>query len=200
MWFGRIGGMLVVGGCVLCLLAAAIAVGDGNADSGLDAVLQALVPAALAPIGFGAAVVSVAGPKPLDGRTMRVGLGTLAVGLLSYLAATFLPVPAGSNSLQSWPHIILGIVGLLATVLGLPVTALSLVRVPGPSRTAGSLLLAGLLLLTFAGILSNSWTDQPFRLIAGALEVFGFSGILLGLTCIGALAINGDRSAAVASA
>ena len=97
MWFGRIGGMLVVGGCVLCLLAAAIAVGGGNADSGLDAVLQTLVPAALAPIGFGAAAVSVAGPKPLDGRTMRVGLGTLAVGLLSYLTATFLPVPAGPS-------------------------------------------------------------------------------------------------------
>ena len=200
MWFGRIGGMLVVGGCVLCLLAAAIAVGGGNADSGLDAVYQWIVPWALVPIGLGAAVLGVAGPTPLDGRAIRVGLATLGVGLLSYLFGNVVPVPGGSNNLQSWPHIILLIAGVLASVIGLIVTVVSLIRTPGPSRALGSLLLTGLLLFPCAGLISAVSTDQPFRSIVSAFVVLGFIGVFLGLIGIGVLAINGDRRAAVASA
>ena len=194
IWYGRIGGTLIVGGCLLCLLDAAIVVAGGNADSTLHAVDQLIVPGALVPIGLGAAVLAVAGPRPLNGRAARVGLGMLGAGLLSYLAVTVLPVREGSNNLQSWPHIILLVFGVLATVTGLIFTGVSLVRAPGPARAGGSLLLAGLLSFPCAGVLSTGAADQPIVAIVSALVVLGFIGGFLGLIGIGVLAIKGDRS------
>ena len=61
------------------------------------------------------------------------------------------------------------------------------------------LLVAGLLLLPSAAILSNmAMEGQPFP-IGGALEVLGFAGVCLGVAGIGALAITGDRSIAAAT-
>ena len=75
------------------------------------------------------------------------------------------------------------------------VTVASLVRVPGPLRTTGLLLLAGILLLPIAAVLSNSVTEPTLPTIAAALEVIGFVAVFVGLAGIGVLAIAGDRSA-----
>ena len=191
MWFRRIGGTLMAGGGVLSMITIAPVL-VGNSD------LALIVPGALVLISLGAITLGVAGTKPMDGRAIRVGLGMLGVGLLSYLAGNVLPVREGSNNLQSWPHIILLFGGVLIIVLGFLVTLVSLVRAPGPSRAVGSVLFMGLLPFPIAGLLSAVWTDEPFWSIVTGLVVLGSSGIFLGLIGIGGLAIVGDRSGPVA--
>jgi hypothetical protein len=145
MGFGRIGGMLVVGGCVLFMIAVAIVMGGGGVGIGLRDVGGLVLAASLALVGSGAAVLSVAGPWPLHGRVVRVGLGALAVGLVSLLVSSIADAA------------LLYVVGLLASVLGALITALSLVRTPpGPSRGVGLLFLAGMLLfvLTTLGMIT----------------------------------------------
>jgi hypothetical protein len=150
-------------------------------------------------LAVGTLVLGLTGPKPLDGRSIRIGLGMLGAGILCFLAANVIPAPDGMNNLQSWPHIIGLLGGILATAVGVLVTGLALVRSPGPLRVAGMLLVAGLLLLPFAVILSSmAMEGQPFP-IGGALEVLGFVGVCLGVAGIGALAIAGDRSTAAAT-
>ena len=95
----------------------------------------------------------------------------------------------------AWPAALL-IFGLVATVGGPLVTGLSLVRAPGPSRRVGALFLAGLVLLVLREILrpyvgEANWAD--------ALAVLGWVGIFLSALAVGVLAINGDRSARLAS-
>lgn len=196
MLVGRIGGMLIVGGCVLLAAAYATpATGPAHGDDpSLRDAFAILFNAALALLGSGAAVLSLAGTRPLSGRSVRVGLGMAGVGLLSLVVSSIIPIPAGSNSLQSWPYIIAGAVGLLATGVGMLVTVGSLVRMPGPPRVVGRLLLCGLLLRPFAAILSNAWSDPLLRSVAGVLEVVGFGALLLGLLGIGRLAFIGDRA------
>jgi hypothetical protein len=105
------------------------------------------------------------------------------------LVSSIIPIPAGSNSLQSWPYIISGAIGLSAMALGSMLTVLALVRTPGPSRVVGSVFLTGLLLFALA-----------IPLNAGLLQQLALTLVLLGVTGVGLLAINGDRSAADASA
>lgn len=197
---GRIGGLLIVGGCALLPLVVLI---GGSGPVGVDEhpdrdISNLVMNASLALLGSGFAVVSLAGPGPLHGRSVRVGIGLVAIGLLSLLASSLIPIPAGSNSLQSWPYIITGTVGALALAVGVPVTVLSLVRVSGPTRLVGSLLLIGLLLLPIAAILSVNWTAQPLSWLASAMQLIGFSGVLVGIVGIGVLAFRAYGSEASA--
>ena len=96
--------------------------------SGLYSIALLVFPAALAPVAVGAIVLGVAGPPPVDGRSIRAGLTMLGVGLLGYLAANYVPAPDGMNSLQSWPHIIGLLGGLALAAAGLLVTGLALAR------------------------------------------------------------------------
>lgn len=200
MWFGRIGGLLVVGGCVLFMIAAAIAIAGGGVGIGLRDVGGLVVAASLALGGSGAAILSVAGPGPLHGRVTRIGLGILAVGLLSSLASSTMAAASAGHE-ASLPIFVLFIVGSLSTVLGSLVTGLSLVRAPGPSRAVGLVFLAGLLLLAFSRIPANMASDAlPLQEIAAALAVLGGIGVVLGGAGVGVLAISGGRSAAATSA
>ena len=188
MGFGRIGGMLVVGGCVLFMIAVAIAMSGGSVGLGGRDAGGLVLAASLALVGSGAAVLSVAGPRPLNGRAVRVGLGTLSVGLVSLLASSIMVVASTVGSEESLPMLVLVFVGLVASVVGALITALSLVRTPpGPSRGVGLLFLAGMLLFVLTTLYA-----QPLQAIAGALAVLGGTGV-------GVLAINGSRSAPVAS-
>lgn len=177
MRFGWIGGTLVVGGCALFMIAAAIAVGGGSVGLGIRDVGGLVLAASLALVACGAAVLGVAGPRPLRGRVVRVGLGALAVALVSYLAASIMAE-------ESLPMFVLFIGGPLATFLGSMVTGLSLVRVPGLSRVAGSLVLAGLLLILLGTISRGN-----------AVAVLGLIAVLLGGTGVGVLGVKGVRSA-----
>jgi hypothetical protein len=194
MRFGQIGGVLVVGGSVACLIAITIIVAGDNAGNELYRLAGTILPAAVALISLGALVLGLPGPKPLGGRSIRIGLGMLGAGFLCFMAANVVPAPDGRNNLQSWPHIIGLFGGALVMAVGVLVTGLALVRSPGPLRVAGLLLVAGVLLLPCAAILSSMAIEgQPFP-IGGALEALGFAGVCLGVAGIGALAIAGDRS------
>jgi len=189
MRWGRIGGVLIVGGSVLSVAAVALAGPAGPGDTGRRDIANLVINASLVLLGSGASVLGLFGPSPLHGRTVRIGLGTLAVGLVGLLVSSIIPIPAGSNSLQSWPYIISGAIGLSAMALGSLLTVLALVGTPGPSRGVGSVFLTGLLLFALA-IPLNAWLLQQLALTL----------VLLGVTGVGLLAINGDRSAADASA
>jgi len=81
------------------------------------------------------------------------------------------------------------------------VTVLSLVRAGGRPRAVGSLFLAGLLLVILGGFLGagTNPNPDPLPVIGRALAVLGALVIVLGGTGVGVLAINGSRSAPVAS-
>jgi hypothetical protein len=91
----------------------------------------------LALVGAGAAVLSITGPAPLQDGWARLGLGIVAFGFVALAVSTVIPIPAGSNSLESWPYIIATGLGLLAIAGGSLVMVLALVRASArthPSR------------------------------------------------------------------
>ena len=201
MGFGRIGGVFVVGGWVLFVVTGAIFAGGGAVRIGDGAIGGLALAASLALVGSGAAVLSIAGPQPLHGRAVRVGLGILAVGMLSSLASSAIAAGLAYDPLEDGPCVILFLVGGLATIIGSPVTVLSLVRGGGRPRAVGSLFLAGLLLVILGGFLGagTNPNPDPLPVIGRALAVLGALVIVLGGTGVGVLAINGSRSAPVAS-
>ena len=201
MGFGRIGGVFVVGGWVLFVVTGAIFAGGGAVRIGDGAIGGLALAASLALVGSGAAVLSIAGPRPLHGRAVRVGLGILAVGMLSSLASSAIAAGLAYDPLEDGPFVILFLVGGLATIIGSPVTVLSLVRAGGRPRAVGSLFLAGLLLVILGGFLGagTNPNPDPLPVIGRALAVLGAVVIVLGGTGVGVLAINGSRSAPVAS-
>jgi len=201
MGFGRIGGVFVVGGWVLFVVTGAIFAGGGAVRIGDGAIGGLALAASLALVGSGAAVLSIAGPRPLHGRAVRVGLGILAVGMLSSLASSAIAAGLTYDPLEDGPFVILFLVGGLATIIGSPVTVLSLVRAGGRPRAVGSLFLAGLLLVILGGFLGagTNPNPDPLPVIGRALAVLGALVIVLGGTGVGVLAINGSRSAPVAS-
>ena len=201
MGFGRIGGVFVVGGWVLFVVTGAIFAGGGAVRIGDGAIGGLALAASLALVGSGAAVLSIAGPRPLHGRAVRVGLGILAVGMLSSLASSAIAAGLAYDPLEDGPFVILFLVGGLATIIGSPVTVLSLVRGGGRPRAVGSLFLAGLLLVILGGLLGagTNPNPDPLPVIGRALAVLGALVIVLGGTGVGVLAINGSRSAPVAS-
>lgn len=198
MRLGQIGGALVIGGCVACLIAMAVIVAGDYVSSDLYSLAVSMIPWAAIPCGLGVTIIGIVGPRPLDNRSIRIGLGMLGIGFLSYMAGNFVPVREGSNNLQSWPHVIGLLGGVLLMAGGVLVTTLALVRSPGHLRVLGVLLVAGLLLLPLAAILSNMAIDGlPFP-IGGLLVVLGFAGVFLAVAGIGVIAVAGDRSSAAA--
>jgi hypothetical protein len=189
MRYGRIGGMLVMGGVVLFVVGYALMIlgaAAGNLVTGT----------AIALIGSGAAILCVTGPTPLHGGVIRVGLGALAVGFASLLASSIVASTLTYDPLENGPFVILGIVGFLGIALGSLFTAVSLLREPGPSRVVGSLLVAGPMLFLLAGTLSPHVADVPLlSVVAGEFVILGAIGFVLGGAGIGMLVIRGDRPA-----
>jgi hypothetical protein len=189
MWFGRIGGGLVLGGGVLFAIALATYL-NGGGTSGLAP------DAALALFAGGALVLAATGPKPLDDRGVRIGLGMLAVGQLSLLALAILTASPTFDPIGNRAFTVLTAVGLWAAFLGSLLTGLALVPTPRLSRAVGSLFLLGMLLLAGLEILGNTLHVPlpPHAILAGlGLAVLGDIGV-------GVLAIIGSRSGTPASA
>jgi hypothetical protein len=189
MDLGRLGGVLVIAGWVL--IAATITIfGAGNSvQIGGDTIGGLALAASLGVIGGGMAVLSLTGPRPLQGRIMRLGLGFLAVGLLGSLASTVIAAGLEYDPLENGPFVITFLVGALATTIGVPVTVLSLVRTSGPTRTVGLLFLAGLVCVFLGSVVrSNAAPDgHPVPEIGLAFIVGGAIGIALAGAALGAL-------------
>jgi hypothetical protein len=188
MRFGRIGGMLIVGGVALFVFGYALLI--------VGAVVGNLVTGcAMALIGSGAAILCATGPAPLHGRVIRAGLGVLAVGLGSLLASSIVASTLTYDPLESWPVVVLGLGGFLALALGSLMAEASLLRTSGPPRAVGSFLIAGPLLSLLAGIISANVSDVPLvSALTGALVILGAAGFLLGCAGIGLLVIKDDGS------
>jgi len=163
------------------LVAAAIYIRGGGID-------DLFVDASLALLGFGAGVLSIGGPWPLHGRLVRLGLGTLAVGKLSYLAVSIMATASTFDQLGSLLQILR--VGLGAAFLGSLITGLSLVRTRGATRLVGSLFLAGMLLLALMANLGNMQIALPPHAVLWALAL-----AVLGNTGVGGLAVAAYASA-----
>lgn len=134
---GRIGSLLILGGCVLWIAAGAVR-GDISPDGrGLRPFGELLSSVSLVLVGAGAAVLSAIGPRPFQDGWTRLGLGVVALGLAALAGSPLIPIPPGTNSLQSWPYIISTALGFAATVGGSLLTVAALVRAShraGPSR------------------------------------------------------------------
>jgi hypothetical protein len=181
-----IGGWLLVGAMIVVAgFGNSVQIGGGSPGS------YALI-MALAMIGCGLAVLSVTGPRPLQGRLMRVGLGVLAVGLVGTLISTIIAAGLAYDPLENGPFVATFLLGSLAICVGLPLTVLSLLRHAGPTRRVGSLFLAGLLFV-FAGnvVLSNSELSAGLLHAIGSTFVFlGAAGIVLAGAGTGALPLR----------
>jgi hypothetical protein len=188
MRFGRIGGMLIVGGVALFVFGYALLI--------VGAVVGNLVTGcAMALIGSGAAILCATGPAPLHGRVIRAGLGVLAVGLGSLLASSIVASTLTYDPLESWPVVVLGFGGFLALALGSLIAEASLLRAKGHARAVGLVLVAGPLFALLAGIISANVASDPLvSAVTGGLVILGAAGFFLGCAGIGMLVIKGDLS------
>jgi hypothetical protein len=216
MSIGRIGGALVAVGGLLGILAVAIAAlggqirwaeacwqwsGCDRQSGGATGVEHLIGPATLAVLGVGTVVLALAGTGPADRGGTRVGLAVLGLGLASYVFATNLPIPEGTNTAQSLPIIFGLLIGAMGTLVGLLLTALSLVRRPGRPRSIGSLVLAGMLGFPVGALIAGVSPDDRLTstvgalvALAGGLSLFG-GFVALGLT---AWQEDASRSSAMA--
>lgn len=199
MAHGRIGGILLAAGSAWYLVAIALWL-TGSVDTGLIDTSSVSVVAALLLGGFGAGVLALAGPAPLDKTGTRVGLAFLAIGLVSLTAGTVgsaLILGSGTDPLST------GVVPLILIGLGLAFIAIVLIGVslaltPGPARLIGGVVLAALLclFLLVAGAVAgwsmpvDAESQFPVQRILG---VIGFIALMLGGIGIGGLAIVGSR-------
>lgn len=176
---GRIGGMVILTGCALLLPViptGAVGPSWGDATPFRDTGIL-LLNAGLVAIGGGAAVLALAGP----GGSVRLGLGMLAVGLVSLVVSGIIPIPEGSNNLTSRPYLLTAGVGVAGLLGGALVAGVALVRSPGPSRIAGAVVLAGFLLVVL----------YPF--LGGGVEL-AVIGIFSAMLALGLLAVRSDLS------
>jgi hypothetical protein len=119
MRFGRIGGLLIVGGVALLLIV--VAVGGPVGTGGSAALSRALISGL---VGCGVAVLAWAGPGLLRGRVVRVGLVILAAGLLGESAASIVAAANGESNLF---FVLFFFGGAIVLYLGALVTGLSLI-------------------------------------------------------------------------
>jgi hypothetical protein len=189
MTLARIGGLSVIGGWALLVIAGVIAVAGGSVGIGSGSIGGVVMAASMVLIGAGGALVAVAGARPLHGRLLRVGLGILGIGILGLAGSSIAAARLTYDPLEDGPSVVLLLAGGLATMIGAPVTVLALLLAPGRPRAVGAAFVAGLLLLVLAGI-ANQYVGVVFAgvpLIAGCCLVIG-SGIGLGV-----LALWGER-------
>lgn len=168
MTLGRIGGgIILVGGAALLY----------TVVNGPNFIAPAVL------LGIGAAVVSVAGPGPLDARLTRAGLGLLAVGGLSVALALAIL----NSDAEEMAELVPLLIALGAILLGCLVIGLSLLQSRGPVRAVGAVVLLGLLLVIVGNVVGGGQVTPPVILPAG----YAFTG--LGLTGVAVLALGIPR-------
>ena len=190
----RAGGVLLIVGSVLAGIWAVAFGGPaapaGPAGPGDPPGDTPLVTAFTPLIGAGAALVGIAPPAGFGSR-LRLGLGLVAVGMLSVtLGRAAIVIPPGSNELQSLPYLILVFGGGLATLIGTLACGASLVRSAGVGpRIVGLAILAGPISLPLAAAIS-----LPFHVDASVIVSIGLGLLMLGCAGFGVLAFGGGRA------
>ena len=197
MRFGRLGGMLVVGGCALVILTGAIFVLGGSVGIGGATTGGLVLAAGLGLVGVGVELLGLAGPRPLDNGAVRFGLGTLGIGLLFYLASNVISAGLDYDPLASWPFIITFLIGGLATLLGTVTTVIALLLVRGPSRVVGALVPIGIGLLVLASTVAHATVGGAlFEVIGTLIAVAGGITVMASVIGVGLLPWYVERSSA----
>jgi len=125
--------------------------------------------------------VSVAGPRALDARLTRAGLGLLAVGGLSVALALAIL----NSDAEEMAELVPLLIALGAILLGCLATGLSLLRLRGPVRAVGAVVLVGLLLVIVGNVVGGGQVTPPAILLAGyaiiGLGLIGVAVLALGI-------------------
>jgi hypothetical protein len=195
---GRIGGGLVIGGWALLAAGGALSYVAGSVVGG------ATMSAAVAVVGFGAAIIAITGPAPLTGRFVRLWLGILAIGLFGVAGSSIAAARLTNDPLEDWPTVVLLLGGGLATFVGMLLTQLSLLATRGLARKLGALFFAGFVGINATqglaqGLAAASRDVEPLRLPLSLLAVVVVAVFLVGCAAPGLLAFRGDRGPATVS-
>jgi hypothetical protein len=190
MTVARAGGfLLIVGSVAVGVWGVAFNSGApaGPPGPGVSPSDRMLVVAFALILSIGAGIVGLVAPLPLDSRLTRVGLGLIAVGMLTVgLGRAVVVIPTGSNELSSLPYLILVFGGVLATAVGSLLCGTSLVRSPSVvPRIVGLALLGGPVSLPLAAFIS-----LPLHVDASVIVLIGLGLVLLGYAGIGLLAMG----------
>jgi len=169
------GGLLIVGG-LLGVVLAAIAVAGGEVGLGGQSPADLLASVSAVVLGAGAGALSLGGSTMSWPRTTRVAFGLDAIGLLGAALS------ASANSGPDTSPLVLVLLGsILVIIVGLPLTALTLLRLSLQARLAGAILAVGCV-----GLVLHIATGT-------GLSTALFAGIPLAFAVIGAVALRSTR-------
>ena len=184
---GFIGGLLIIGACLLIVVTAVIGASGGEVSVQGAGPGSLTLTVALAMLAVGALLIGVGGARPLNGRFARLGLVLSGLGLTATLST---PNVSVSSML-----VFVFLIGGLVAWIGVIITGLAVLATPGRPRRAGLIFVAGLLIAMAAGALNN----VVGATIAGPIALVGGSVVLLGIGAIGLLGVRGGQADAVAS-
>jgi hypothetical protein len=183
---GFIGGLLVIGACLLIVVTAAIAASGGQVSVEGAGPGSLTLTVAIAMLAVGALLIGLGGSRPLN-RFARLGLVLSGIGLTATLST--------ANVSVSSMLVLVFLLGGLVAWIGVIMTGLAVLATPGRPRQAGLIFVAGLLIAAAAGALNNVVGSA----IAGPIALLGGAVILLGIGAIGLLAVRSGQASAAAA-
>lgn len=198
MRLSRLGGLLILGSCVLLALTVVAALFGGSVSvRGAEPGGWALT-AAMVLLGVGSGLIALGGFEARRARIARLGLILVAGGLLTTLAT--------SNASVSSMLVIVYLLGGAVFALGILVTAIGMIGAPGGPRRTGLVFIGGLALAAAAGGIANylrspdgsAWFAA--QAVAAVLALVAAGALIFGIAGIGLLALERrDPTTAVAS-
>jgi hypothetical protein len=186
VWYGRIGGGLMIGGLVL--LAMAAVVGSPRVEAApvlipAVAVSAVVLASCLALVGAGALALGACASVPFNDRALRIGLRSVAFGLFS-LSVVFYLSDSGTMKGPAVDALLVPLAGgALASIIGALVAGLAIAQKPSPARLVGVLLLGGLLLVVIGNWARGGTPPAPTAIAISAvgLIVVGLGGLGVGI-------------------
>jgi hypothetical protein len=181
MRIGFIGGLLIIGACLLNVVTAAIAAVGGSVSIGGSGPGSLTLTVALAMLAVGALLLGLGGSRPLN-RFARLGLVLSGIGL----TATLSTATASVSSMLVFVFLIGGLVAWIGVIM----TGVAVLATPGRPRQAGLIFVAGVLIASVAGGLNN----VVGATIAGPIALVGGAVILAGIGAIGLLGVRARQA------
>jgi hypothetical protein len=178
----RLGGGLVIAGCILFLIAWVLLGLAGGL--GLQTLQRSALALGLLAGGIGGALLAAAGEGPFAGRRSRLGLALMASCALGFLLFTFLPQ---DDIGLLYVYLLLLSAIALTGIVGALVLATALLRIDGAGRVSGRMLLGGIALVPLVYVLGA--LSEPTGLQLGAVS--GPAGVAAIVLALGGLGIVG---------
>jgi peptidoglycan/LPS O-acetylase OafA/YrhL len=186
----RVGGACLLAGGVTFLVVLAMVLGNQPVGAGMSSIGGLTFDLGLVFLAIAPLVLAVAGEGPVSAIGARVGLVVMAFGIALILASSVVMRLVA----DPWtPAILQVLLGIPATIIGLLVLGVSLVRRGGPPKLVGQVLLAGIALL-LATVLLSTFGRSDLRFYSFAAPMGGFAAALIAtaIAGIGYLAMS-DR-------